>query len=517
MRLDRWDTKIAGGLIALVFLGIISIPVFIYGKKYLNISKNIENIELPQIEDSVVEAPIETAPVPVAAEVKEEIKKAPPKHVEPKKTTTSTTTNTDGTKTTTLSEGGISAAETSKIADLTPVGASPYDIRFSDETLKNAALEKILKDYLNSSLKWGNEISSMYQLTIRDAGDTGWSGQYAGSYTRDQSGKIVSAFGYIVLNSYYYENDPLFNDYMKLVLSHEYGHHYSLYHKWVDMNLPIGVRFPDAYYTARNLSKITTAIDYSLGWANCEAEIVAEDYSYLYSGYSHHAMAATYGYPTASVRTWFESLSTAVPASTEAVVPEAIPVVPVADSPPTVSIIAPSASGELSGIVDFQAEATDDKGITKVDFYIDDTKIGSDTTAPYGLSLTTSQYGNGSHTLKAIAYDVSQSTNASIVVSFNNVFSDVELPIISISRPSANPYIWSDNKDLIINLSATDNIGVVKIRLYVDDILVGESGYASLRVTWPVSGVTAGTHVFKAEAYDAAGNIGTVFLTVNKS
>lgn len=509
MRVNGWDKRIAAIATTIVLILVIATPIFVYGKKYLKISQNIASIELPQIEDTASKADDSIAAAPVVPETKEAIQQTPPKHIEPSKTTSSTKTNSDGTKTTTLSEGGISSSETLKIAALTPVGLSPYDVRFSDETSQNATLEKVLKDYLNSSLKWSNEISNLYQITIRDAGDTGWSGQYAGSYTINQSGEIVSAYGYIVLNTYYYKDNSLFNDYMKLVLSHEYGHHYSLYHKWIDLNLPNGIRFPEAYYTARGLSKNTTATDYSLGWGNCEAEIVAEDYSYLYSGYGHHAMAATYGYPNSAVKSWFESLAVSKTATDSNQT--------VTDNPPSVTIIKPATGTKLSGTVDFAADATDDIGVNRVDFYIDDTKIGSDSESPYLVSFATSKYSNGGHTLKAIVYDLSQSSTASVTVDFDNAVIDTTPPIVKISSPNADPYLWSDTKDLVISLSASDDIGVTTIKLYVDDVLVGESKYSSLRVTWPAKDVSPGSHIFRAEAYDAALNVGSATLTVNKS
>ncbi|MDD1609772.1 MAG: M4 family metallopeptidase, partial [Methylococcaceae bacterium] len=63
------------------------------------------------------------------------------------------------------------------------------------------------------------------------------------------------------------------------------------------------------------------------------------------------------------------------------------------DVPPTVSV---SESGS-SGMISFSATATDDVGVTKVEFYVDNVLKGSDTTAPYSMTLDSStvQYDLG--------------------------------------------------------------------------------------------------------------------------
>jgi hypothetical protein len=75
------------------------------------------------------------------------------------------------------------------------------------------------------------------------------------------------------------------------------------------------------------------------------------------------------------------------------------------DSPPKVVILSPAANSELSGKVDIIAEASDDKGIAKVEFYIDAVLKTTSTAAPYSYSWDTTQYREGLHTVKVIAYD----------------------------------------------------------------------------------------------------------------
>lgn len=77
------------------------------------------------------------------------------------------------------------------------------------------------------------------------------------------------------------------------------------------------------------------------------------------------------------------------------------------DNPPTVSVTSPQSGALVYGTIDIQATATDDGGIAKVDFYIDGTLIGTDTTAPYTITWPTEVYLNGTHKIKVTATDAS--------------------------------------------------------------------------------------------------------------
>ena len=368
----------------------------------LKTAKVIKQLLLPQVANAPGKVNSSKTSKQTNKETKKAISSNPPKYSTSGDLSGSTTKNPDGSSTTVVGEGGVDNGDLKNVSEGGSGGANPYSIKYSDQTGYYAGLETVLKDYLNS-LKWGNEVGTLYQIIVKDAGDTGWAGQYGGSYYTDPSGNITSAFGWITLNVYYYKDLPYFNDYMKLVLSHEYGHHYTLYHKWVDWNLPIGTRFPDSYYAIRPLSKATTATDYSLGWGNCEAEIIAEDYSYLYSGYGYHAMSNTYGYPSdPGTRNWLNNIAHPI------------------DNPPIISITTPANGANLSGSISFKANATDDVGVVKVVFYINDSVIFEDTSAPYENTINTATYANGAYTLKAVAFDAKQNTPTSISVNFSN-------------------------------------------------------------------------------------------------
>jgi Zn-dependent metalloprotease len=92
---------------------------------------------------------------------------------------------------------------------------------------------------------------------------------------------------------------------------------------------------------------------------------------------------------------------------------------------PTVSA---SESG-TSGTITFSATASDNVGVTKVEFYVDGALKGSDTTSPYSMTLDSTTLTNASHTLTAKAYDAAGNVGTSTGVSFtvSNATSGAEL------------------------------------------------------------------------------------------
>ncbi len=96
-----------------------------------------------------------------------------------------------------------------------------------------------------------------------------------------------------------------------------------------------------------------------------------------------------------------------------------------ADSvPPTVSVTAPQAGGEVSGTVTVSsATATDNVGVQGVQFKLDGALLGvEDTTAPYDVRWSSAGATNGTHSLVAVARDGhgNVTTSEPIVVTVNN-------------------------------------------------------------------------------------------------
>ncbi len=197
-------------------------------------------------------------------------------------------------------------------------------------------------------------------------------------------------------------------------------------------------------------------------------------------------------------------------------------VTPVASSdttPPVTSITAPAAGSTVSGTVSVTASASDNVGVTNVQFYVDGSLAGSDATSPYAYSWNTASVSNGSHTLQSRAYDaagnVGNSTTISVTV--NNTTSDTTPPVTSITAPAAGSTV---SGTVSVTASASDNVGVTNVQFYVDGALAGSDATSPYAYSWNTASVSNGSHTLQSRAYDAAGNVGnstTISVTVNNT
>ncbi|HEX2626530.1 MAG TPA: PHB depolymerase family esterase, partial [Candidatus Limnocylindrales bacterium] len=83
---------------------------------------------------------------------------------------------------------------------------------------------------------------------------------------------------------------------------------------------------------------------------------------------------------------------------------------------PTVSVTSPASGATVSGTIAVTANASDNVGVTRVDVLVDGTVKGSDTTAPYAVSVDTTTLSNGSHTISARAFDAANNVGSSSAV-----------------------------------------------------------------------------------------------------
>ncbi len=84
---------------------------------------------------------------------------------------------------------------------------------------------------------------------------------------------------------------------------------------------------------------------------------------------------------------------------------------------PTVSATETGTSGNIT--LAASASASDNVGVTKVEFYIDGALGSTATAAPYQASLDYTALSNGTHTLVAEAYDAAGNVGNSSSVSFS--------------------------------------------------------------------------------------------------
>jgi len=85
---------------------------------------------------------------------------------------------------------------------------------------------------------------------------------------------------------------------------------------------------------------------------------------------------------------------------------------------PVTVITAPAGGQTVSGTFSVVASATDNVGVTKVEFYIDGAIKNTDTGVPYGFNLDTTQLTNAAHTVYSKAYDAAGNVGSSSSITF---------------------------------------------------------------------------------------------------
>ena len=163
---------------------------------------------------------------------------------------------------------------------------------------------------------------------------------------------------------------------------------------------------------------------------------------------------------------------------------------------PTVDIKTPANGATVSGQVTVQATVSDDVGVTRIEFYVDNVPAGTDTSAPWEFAWNTASVANGVHTLKAVAFDASgkSGTDDDISVTVSNAPGGDTTPPITSASPAGGNYAQAVTVTLTPNEPAST-------RYTVD----GSAPTAqSLPYTGPIS-ISAST-TLRFFSVDTAGN-----------
>jgi hypothetical protein len=101
---------------------------------------------------------------------------------------------------------------------------------------------------------------------------------------------------------------------------------------------------------------------------------------------------------------------------------------------PSVAISDPANGATVSGTVHVSANASDNVGVAKVQFYVDSALAATYTTSPYAVELDTTKLTNGSHTIQAKAWDADgNSSTDTISVTVNNVATSSAPQVVSVA------------------------------------------------------------------------------------
>ncbi len=184
-------------------------------------------------------------------------------------------------------------------------------------------------------------------------------------------------------------------------------------------------------------------------------------------------------------------------------------------TPPSVSFIYPRSGQVITENITVSVKATDNVGVTKVDFFVDGAYVHTDSTASYTYYWDISGYSNNSsHTLFAKAYDAAGNVGTTQVLGVTVVNTDDIPPVVTIIYPvSGNTYTTGDTVAIVAEVN--DNVAVDYVEFYIDGILKFTDNTYPYRYDWDTSNYGGGgSHSIYVKGYDTSGNVGSALISV---
>jgi hypothetical protein len=166
---------------------------------------------------------------------------------------------------------------------------------------------------------------------------------------------------------------------------------------------------------------------------------------------------------------------------------------------PTVSLTSPAAASKVGTTMSVSASASDNAGVTKVEFYVDGVLKVTDTSAPYGGSIDMSGYTQGSsHTVSARSYDTSgrQSASSSASVTVDRAVSLTVGTPPAFTNAATVPVTFTTDSDV----PASNQ----KCALNAGTLAVCTSPYSPIG-----AGSADGTYTYSFSVTDDVGNVAT--------
>jgi len=182
------------------------------------------------------------------------------------------------------------------------------------------------------------------------------------------------------------------------------------------------------------------------------------------------------------------------------------------ETPPSLDEAGPRVSiadlGIRQGITTIQAEAQDNVGIEKVEFYLNEVLVFSDYSPPFSYTVDTSAYENGVHQFTTKVYDSSgHSASQSVDVEFLNV-KDSSIPTVDITFPKKDDKV---SGEIQVVASLSDDTGLGQVFFKVDGGFESFKGYPThpksdkVTFTLDTSTVSDGRHRLSVEVFDKDG------------
>lgn len=185
---------------------------------------------------------------------------------------------------------------------------------------------------------------------------------------------------------------------------------------------------------------------------------------------------------------------------------------------PIATLVSPSASSTVTGLVPVNVSVSDNVGVVKVEFRVNGKTIATDTVSPFAFSWDTASVANGMNGLSIVAYDAAGNSGASASVAVNvanSVALDTQAPTVAISNPANGSTVAGS---VIVLATAADNAGsaAIELSLFINDKAVAAATGAGLSYRWNTRKLAAGAYALRVVARDASGNTAVTTSTVRR-
>jgi Bacterial Ig domain/Abnormal spindle-like microcephaly-assoc'd, ASPM-SPD-2-Hydin len=169
------------------------------------------------------------------------------------------------------------------------------------------------------------------------------------------------------------------------------------------------------------------------------------------------------------------------------------------------------ANGQTSALTGISVSITGTKAADFAQTNNCGTAIAANSSCTINVTFTPSIYGAESATLSVTDSAGTQTS------SLTGTGKDVTPPTTQITAPANHATV---SGTVTVTATASDNVGVTSLQIYIDGSLKSSGTSSPLNYSWSTTTATNGTHTIYSKASDAAGNVGTsstVTVTVNNS
>jgi hypothetical protein len=170
-----------------------------------------------------------------------------------------------------------------------------------------------------------------------------------------------------------------------------------------------------------------------------------------------------------------------------------------------VDLTAPAGGSLVLGTVSLVAAASDDVGVSRVDFLVDGEIVATDADPANGWAVDwdSTTVADGEHEIAAVAVDTAgqASMPSAATVEVDNV--DLA-PTVVLTAPKSGDTLSGTT---ILAAAASDDVAVARVEFSVDGVLAGSDtdGSDGWTVEWDTTAAAEGPHVVTVVAVDTAG------------